>query len=82
MMVSVIPLAVGALRTGEKTWKRSLEELKIRIKLRGHPDHSIIKIGSNSKKSLGDMRRFVANLYPSISQPLQTGVKISQGLKL
>ena len=50
MKVKVIPIVIGVLGTIPKGWVKGLEELEITGQV------SIIKIGQNTEKSLGDLR--------------------------
>ena len=55
--VKVIPIVYGALSTITKGLVSGLEDLEIRGRVETIPNNSIIKIGQNTKKSPGDLRR-------------------------
>ena len=56
MKVTVISIVVGMFGTVYKSLEKKLEELKIR-KNQVHTDHNIVKIGLNTEKSPGNIRR-------------------------
>ena len=64
MKVTVIPIVVGALRTITEGSVKRLEELKIRGQVEIIPDYNIIKIGPNTEKSPGDLRRLAITPNP------------------
>ena len=74
-MVMVIPIVLGALGTIPKRLVKGLEDLEIREQSGDHSDYNIIKIGQNTQKSPGDLRRLaVSSERPSAS----TDGKITQ----
>ena len=56
MKLTMIPIIIGALGMIPKGLVWGLEELEIRIS-RDHLNYSIVKIGQNTEKSPGDLRR-------------------------
>ena len=60
MRVTVIPFAVGTLRTVSKGLEKGLEGLE----LGGRIETSIIKIGQNTEKSPGYLRRLAVTQIP------------------
>ena len=63
MKVTVIPIVIGALCTFTKGLIKGLEDWEIR-QAENYPDNSIIKIGQNSEKNLGDLMKFVVIQTP------------------
>ena len=57
MEVMVIPIEVGALGSILTKLVNRREALEIRWQKRDHPDESIIKIGQNTEKGPGDLKR-------------------------
>ena len=55
MKETVIVIVIGAPGTIPEGLVEGLEDLEIR----GHRDYSIIKIGQNTEKSPGDLKRLV-----------------------
>ena len=56
--MTVIPIVMGALGTIPKGLVKELEDFVIKRQVETiQTDYSIIKIGKNTEKSLGDMRR-------------------------
>ena len=53
MKVTIIPIVIG-----------TLEELKKRKSSLGHPNYSIVKLGQNTEKSPGDLRRLAVTQTP------------------
>ena len=51
------PIVIGALEITPKGLVKGLEELEIRGRVRDYPDYSIITIGYNTEKTLGDLKR-------------------------
>ena len=68
MKVTVILIVIGALGT---RIGKEIGRVGNKRKTNNHPDYNIIKIGQNTEKSLGDLRRLAVN---------QTSVKNSQGV--
>ena len=60
MKLRVIPIVIGALGTVTKGLVKRPEDLEIRI----HLNFSIIKIGQNTKKNPGDLRRLAVTQTP------------------
>ena len=56
MLVTVIPIAIGALGRVPKSSERGLEETENQWTNRDHLDYSIAKIGQNTQKSPGDLK--------------------------
>ena len=63
MKVTVISVVIGALGTIPEELVKVLEDFEIRR--RDHPDYSITKIGHNTEKSPGDLRRLAVTQKPS-----------------
>ena len=61
MTVTVIPFVIGVIRTNPRGLVKKMEDLEIR---RDHADYSIIKIGQNTEKSPGDLRRLTVSQTP------------------
>ena len=55
--MTVIPIVIGALGAVTKGLVKGLEELGNKRTSGDHPNYSIIKIGKNTEKSPGDLRR-------------------------
>ena len=70
MKVTVIPIVIGCTRNnpqriGKGTWRLGNERTS-----RDHPDYIIIKIGKNTEKSPGDLRRLVVIQTPAENHQL------------
>ena len=63
MKVTVIPIVIGALITVTNGLAQGLEDLKMRT-TRNHTNNCFIKIGQNTDKSPGDLRRLVVTQTP------------------
>ena len=57
MKVTVIPIVIGALGKISKGLVKGLKKFRNQRASRDHPDYSIAKIGQNTEKSLGDLRK-------------------------
>ena len=55
MMITVIPIAIGALGTILKGLIKGLEALEISIYVETIQDYSTVKIGQNTENSPGDL---------------------------
>ena len=55
--MTVILIVIGTLSTVTKGLIKGLEDLEVRGRVKNHPNYCIIKIGQNSEKSSGDLRR-------------------------
>ena len=64
MKVTVIPIVIGALSKVIKRLIQGLEDLEKNWTSRDHPIYSIIEIGQNTKKRLGDLRRLGVTQTP------------------
>ena len=62
--VTVIPIVIGALGTITKELVQGLEDLEIREEVETIPNYGIIKIGQNTEKSAGDLRRLHVSQTP------------------
>ena len=62
LKVTLILIVIGGLGTVTKQLVQEQKDLEIRA--RDYPNSSIIKIGQNSEKSPGDLRRFVFTRAP------------------
>ena len=60
----MIPIVIGALRTLLKVLEKGIEELKIRGRVEIIKNYNIVKIGQNTEKSSGDLRRLAATQSP------------------
>ena len=69
MKVTVIPIVIGALGTG-RLGRRKLETAQ---------KHRIIKIGRNTEKSPGDLRRLTVTQTPAKNHDV--GMKTLKGVK-
>ena len=70
MKVTVIPIVVGALGTIPKGLIKGLEDLEIKKTSVDHPDNCIIKIGQNTEKCPGDLRRLAVAHTPGKSHQI------------
>ena len=61
MKVTVILIVIGAFSTVTKGFVQGQEDLKIKGEMENHPNDSIIKIGQNTDKSPGDLRRLAVS---------------------
>ena len=59
MKMTVIPIVIGALGTIPKSLEQRLVEQEIRERIETNLDHSSVKIGLNTKKGFGDLKRLV-----------------------
>ena len=66
----MIPIVIGALGTIPKGLMKGLKDLEIRWTSGYHPDYSIIKIGKNTEKSPGDLRRLTVSQTPGRNHQL------------
>ena len=55
MKMTVILIVIGVLKTIPKGLMKELEDLEIRG---DHSENNIIRIGQNTEKSFGDLRKF------------------------
>ena len=70
MKVTVIPIMVSALGTTLKELVKGTRRHGNKKTNRGNPDYSIIKIGQNTEKSPGDLRRLTVTQTPMRKQQL------------
>ena len=71
--MTVIPIVIGALGTVTIGLLKSTGGIGNKRMSRDHPNCSIVKIGQNTEKSLGDLRRLVVTLT-SVENHLLTTV--------
>ena len=64
MKVTVIPIIIDALRTISKGLVRGLGRFGNKWTSGDHPNCSIIKIGQNTEKSPGNLRRLAVTQTP------------------
>ena len=64
MKLTVIPIVTGALGTVPKNLERGIGTIENQIKNRDHQNDIIVVIDQNTKKSLGDLRRFAVTQTP------------------
>ena len=64
MKVTVIPIVIGVLETISKGFVKRLKNLERERTSGDHPNCSIIKIGQNTEKSPGDLRRLAVTQTP------------------
>ena len=64
MKVTIIPIVIGTLGTIPRSLVKELEELKKRKSSLGHPNYSIVKLGQNTEKSPGNLRRLAVTQTP------------------
>ena len=57
MNVTVIPIVIGALGMISKGLVKKTEGVWNRKKSRDHPNYSIVKVGQNTEKSPGDLKK-------------------------
>ena len=62
MMVTIIPIVIGAFGTVTKGLLKSLEDLEVGG--RDHPSNNIIENGQNTEKSPGDLKRLAVTQSP------------------
>ena len=78
MKITVIPIVISTLGTVIKRFVQEIGELGNKRTSRDHQNNSIIKIGQNTEKSPGDLRKHAAAQTPSS----HAGVKNSQKSKI
>ena len=61
MEVTVIPIVIGALRTIPKDQVKRFSNKKAS---EDYPNYSVVKIGQNSEKSPGDLRKLAVTQTP------------------
>ena len=76
----VIPVVVGALVTVPKSLEERLEWSENQRKSQDHPYHSFVKIGQNTKKSLGALRRLAVTQTSVKNNRLKLVQKIHEEL--
>ena len=64
MKVTVMPIFIGALGTNLKRLGKGAKRLRNQKTSGDHPDYSIIKIGQNTEKSPGYLRRLAVTQTP------------------
>ena len=79
MKVRVIPIVIGTLGTIPKA--KGLKESGNNRISGNHPDFCIIKIGQNTEKSPGDLRRLSVTQNPGKDSQLKEVRKTSKGKK-
>ena len=62
--MKMIPIVIGALRTIPQRLGKETGRLRNQRASRDHPDYIIIKIGQNTEKSPGDLRRHAVTQTP------------------
>ena len=77
MKLTGMPIVMGALGTILKGLLKELEDIEIKRTGRNHQDYSIIKIGQNTEKSPGDLRKLAVAQIP-VKCSSNTDVKSSQ----
>ena len=78
MKVTVIPIIIGALSTVSKRLVQGLEDLENKKTTRDHPNYRIIKIGQNTEKSPGDLKRLGYHSNSSEKLSADAGVRNSK----
>ena len=64
MKVAILPIVISALGYSHKWIDTGTGGLGNKRTSGHHPNYSIVEIGQNTKKSPGDLRRFVVNQTP------------------
>ena len=62
--MTIIPIVIGALGTVTKGLIQGLEDFEITGRVETVQNYSIVKIGQNTEKSPGDLRRLVVSQTP------------------